>query len=152
MRQIKSGFLFVLTLGSIFYLYSAFQMDIGTVNEPNTGFIPVILGVITLIVSLLLLILTYKDADEKMFENIARQDKLRLLGYIIITIAFVPVFEMLGTIVAIFLLIFSLNKISGAKGWLSPVLLALVSAIIVFMVFYMGLDVPLPQGILEFMD
>lgn len=152
MRRLKSGFLFVLTLGSIFYLYSAFQMDIGTVNEPNTGFIPVILGVITLIISLLLLILTYKDADEKMFENIARQDKLRLLGYIIITIAFVPVFEMFGTIVAIFLLIFSLNKISGAKGWLSPVLLALVSAIVVFMVFYMGLDVPLPQGILEFMD
>ena len=152
MRRLKSGFLFVLTLGSIFYLYSAFQMDIGTVNEPNTGFIPVILGVITLIVSLLLLIITYKDADEKIFENIARQDKLRLLGYIIITIAFVPVFEMLGTIVAIFLLVFSLNKMSGAKGWLSPVLLALVSAIVVFMVFYMGLDVPLPQGILEFMD
>ena len=152
MRRLKSGFLFVLTLGSIFYLYSAFQMDIGTVNEPNTGFIPVILGVITLIVSLLLLIITYKDADEKIFENIARQDKLRLLGYIIITIAFVPVFEMLGTVVAIFLLVFSLNKMSGAKGWLSPVLLALVSAIVVFMVFYMGLDVPLPQGILEFMD
>lgn len=152
MRRLKRAFLLVLSLGSLFYLYAAFQMDVGNITEPGTGFIPAILGVVSLFASLFLLINTYKEADEKLFENNSRQDKLRLLGYIIVAILFVPIFEFLGTIVAIFLVILSLNKISGAKGWLSPVMLALVSALIVFFVFYKGLEVPLPQGILEFMD
>lgn len=152
MRLLKSSFLLLLTLGSVFYLYAAFQMDIGTRTEPDTGFIPVILGVISLIISLFLLRTAVKEADEKLFENNSRQDKLRLFGYIIISILFVPIFEMLGTIVAIFFLVLSLNKMSGAKGWLFPVLLSLASAIVVFVVFYMGLDVPLPQGMFDFME
>jgi hypothetical protein len=152
MRRLKRSFLLFLFLGSLFYLYSAFQMDVGTSTEPGTGFIPVILGVMSLMVSLLLLISTLKEAEGELFENNSSQDKLRLLGYIIVAILFVPIFEILGTIVAIFLVILSLNKISGAKGWVKPIALALISAIVVFVVFYKGLEVPLPQGILEFMD
>jgi hypothetical protein len=62
-------------------------------------------------------------------------------------VAFIPLFKILGSILSIFLIVFLLNKILGAKGWLQPLLLGLVFAGATWAVFVMALDVPLPMGI-----
>jgi ATP/ADP translocase len=61
---------------------------------------------------------------------------------------FIPLFQFLGSILSIFFVVFLINKILGAKGWLQPLLLASICAVVTYVVFVLALDVPLPRGIL----
>ena len=138
------------------YLYLALQMNMGTVLGPGPGFVPAVIGFLGLLISLTFLGInlwksrtgktqTSEEADD---EKIDRSGLKRFGGYLLTLILFILMFQYLGTLIAIFGLVLSLTKISGSKGWVKPLLLALLTSVCCYVVFNMLLSVPLPRGLI----
>lgn len=147
MRRAESVFALLVALLCAVYLFFSWKIKFGSMTEPEAGFMPVVLGVAGLIVSLALLAGSLQETVSKQAAEISREGKMRFIGCVAVCIIFIPVFEILGTIIAIFALALALTKILGSKGWLRPVLLATASSVIAYALFCIALDVPLPQGI-----
>jgi putative tricarboxylic transport membrane protein len=122
-------------------------MNIGTINRPGPGLVPVIIGIIGMLVSLSILITGLKKHTEEKKEKVGKKGLTTLISYIIACIAFLPLFEYLGSVIAIFILVLALSKFSGAQGWVRPILLAVLCSGISYTIFSIALGVSLPQGI-----
>lgn len=148
MRKAENVFSLGIALLCAVYLVFVWQMDdFGTINEPGAAFIPAIMGIVGLGISLSVWALSLgKSADGKA-EKISRDGLIRFFAYVVASLAFIPVFETLGAAVAIFVLVFVLAKILRTKGWMQPVVLAAASSVIAYVLFYIVLEVPLPRGI-----
>lgn len=147
MRTGESIFALFMVLLCAAYLFFSQKIDIGTMNEPEAGFMPVVIGVIGLLISSIILISNLKGQVVKKTEAISAVGMKRFIGCVIASILFIPVFNVLGTVVAVFALVLAMTKILGGQGWVRPIFLAAASSAIAYVVFIMILDVPLPLGI-----
>lgn len=157
MKKAQDFFIGFIGILCAIYLYLSAQMKFGTLAKPGPGFLPVFLGIAGIIISAALLIGDYLRAKKEpantkvkekkgLFEE-NREGKLRLIGYVVCVILFVPMFKYLGTLISIFLLVFALTKISGTKGYIFPVIFAALTSGIIYVSFVMFLKVTLPRGI-----
>lgn len=148
MRKVDNIFISFIALFCALYMFFSSKMKMGTINAPGPGFVPVALGGIGLLVSLILLVTNLKKAEDNS-EKVSKDGLLRFFGYLIASIVFIPIMEFLGTIISIFVLVFALAKISGAKGWTNPLLLSVIFTAAAFIVFDLILKVSLPRGIFQ---
>ena len=150
-------FIGFIALVCVVYLYLALQMEVGTVLKPGPGFVPAVLGVMGFVISLGFLgANVWKQKKQKEQEKTRPEDTeekidwngwKRFAGYLLTVIVFIPLFEHLGSLIAIFFLVLALTKISGSKGWIKPLILAALTSICCYVVFSRLLSVPLPKGI-----
>ncbi len=148
MRRAESIFSLAMAVVCLGYLHFVRDMeDFGSVTEPGAAFVPGVIGVLVLAISLYIFIGSLRSKEGAKAAKIPRDGLLRMLGYLVACLIFIPVFEMLGAYVAIFALVLVLTKILGAKGWVQPLGLAAASAVIAYVLFFTLLDVPLPRGI-----
>lgn len=133
------------------YLIYSMQMPFGSLRKPGQGFIPVILGVMGIIISLWLLLNCIRVKEKSHIENeeITKKGLLRFLGYVTSIIAYILFSEIIGTYISIFVLVLFLTKISGLKGWGRPIIIAAACAVTFYLLFAVALAVPLPNGFLE---
>jgi len=132
----------------VFYLVSSLRLDRGTMKETGPGFIPVILGIGSLVVVGLILRDSLKNIERRKTEEVSTEGKWRYLSCILACIIFIPLFEQLGPLVSVFALVLALTKVWGSRGWLKPVLLSAVSSAAVYIIFSTILEVPFPRDIL----
>jgi putative tricarboxylic transport membrane protein len=148
MRRAESVFALAVAVLCLGYLYFVWQMeDFGSVTEPGAAFVPGVIGVLVLAISVKILITSLLRADGGKAEKIPKAGLLRFIGYVVASLVFIPVFEILGAYIAIFALVLILTKILGSKGWIEPLGLAVASSVIAYVLFFTLLDVPLPRGI-----
>lgn len=148
MRKAESIFSMVIAILCLVYLFFIWQMDdFGAVTEPGAAFFPAVLGVVGLVVSLSVWMTSRKEKKDSQKGSVSKEGLKRFWSYVVASLIFIPVFETLGAYVAIFALVLVLSKILGGKGWVQPVGLAAVSAIIAYLLFFIVLEVPLPRGI-----
>jgi len=147
MRTGESIFSLFMVLLCAAYLFFSQKIDIGTMNEPGAGFMPVVIGVVGLLISSIILINSLKDQIVKRTETISAVGMKRFIGCAAASILFIPVFDVLGTVVAVFALVLAMTKILGEQGWARPIFLAAASSAIAYVLFIMILDVTLPLGI-----
>lgn len=150
MRKAESVFSLGMTILCGVYLYFVWQMDVGSFLEPGPGFMPAVVGIMAIAASALIFLGSLKGkGGAKPKEEAAGEGKWRFASLVAAIVVFIPLFNILGSIASIFLVVFALNKILGAKGWLQPLALALICAAATWAVFVLALDVPLPKGILQ---
>ena len=147
MRTGESIFALFMVLLCAAYLFFSQKIDIGTMNEPGAGFMPVVIGVTGLLISSIILIISLKEQVVKKAETISAVGMKRFIGCVAASILFIPVFKVLGTLIAVFALVLAMTKILGGQGWGRPIFLAATSSVIAYVLFIMILDVPLPLGI-----
>jgi putative tricarboxylic transport membrane protein len=135
-----------LVLVSLTYLLLAFRMEVGSITNPGSGFVPLLSGITALFASLILSIRRLRSNDEKT-ESITKDGLRRFLGYLITVILFIPLFRILGTVISIFGMVLALTKISGSKGWFLPIIMAVSCSALTYVIFNLILTVPLPKGI-----
>lgn len=149
-QALNNVFLGFLLFVCVFYLTDALKMEIGTVTNPDSGFLPVLIGGFSVGLSVVLLIKNItakKGKDQSESKDVASKGGiLRLLGFILILIIFMMSFITVG-IFMLFPLIVVLSKIFGFQGWRYPILLGAVFTLIIYGVFDKLLEVPLPTGI-----
>lgn len=132
----------------VFYLVSALKLNIGTIKETGPGFMPVLLGVGSVVVAGLILRNSFKSTESRKTEEVSKEGKWRYFSCILACIVFIPLFEQLGPLVSVFALVLALTKIWGSRGWLKPVLMSAMSSAAVYLVFSILLEVPFPRDIL----
>ena len=147
MRRPESVFALAVSVFCAMFLYFSWKIDLGSMDEPKAGFMPLLVGVMGLGTGLILFLSSLRDTEDKTAEPIPIDGKQRFIGCLLSSIIFIPVFEFAGASMGIFLLVLALTKVLGAKGWLQPIILAVMSSVIAYVLFFTILDVPLPRGL-----
>jgi putative tricarboxylic transport membrane protein len=127
----------------------AVQLPFGTLRAPQSGFWPSILGILLLLFSLI----HFGKAIEKRVEREnsfwSQSGAWKRIGLVAGSlIAFALVFEPLGYLLAVFLLMSFLLRIIKPMKWWLVVVVGLLSSVLSYLIFGVLLSTPLPSGIL----
>jgi len=119
--------------------------------SPGAGFFPFWLGTSLLILSLLLLLYNTILKSKEVKENPIPGKQALWRVFLIIFSLFVSIllFERIGFLIIMFLLIVFLLIFVEKYQWYSATLISVLMVFFVYSIFKIGLDVPLPPGILR---
>jgi putative tricarboxylic transport membrane protein len=136
-------------------LFVAGSLHIGLMRRgvPGPGFLPFFSGLALIFVSLFVLIpaLLQREKDENTEDFFPQRDSLRkILLVLVALIAFGIVMEYAGYLFTTFFFMFFVTWIMEPKRWLTFGLLALLTAVMSYLLFVVLLEVELPKGLLGF--
>ncbi len=139
---------FWLVIGLSFSIWSA-TYPIGSLYRPGPGFVPLILGILLIFLSLVLL---KKAKKSRSFPKVTFSSspggpkKVAYTALILILAAFL--FETIGYLLTIFLLVALLMRAVEPQSWRATLLTAFSAASAIYLVFDLLLKQPLPRGFL----
>jgi hypothetical protein len=146
--ELISG-VFWLGIGVFLSIWST-HYQIGNLIQPGPGFLPLILGILLILLSLILLaraimpsLVSERPSASSLFGG---WKKVAYTVLVLVLAAFF--FETMGYLLTFFLLIMFLMRGAGPQSWRKIFLVAFCSAIGVYLVFVLLLEQPLPLGLL----
>lgn len=150
MKRFEVGFAGFLLLVAVLYGGAALRMPRGDLGYPGPGFFPVVVGAFFVLTALGCLVQSLmagasSTADPGGGHRLSAETVqllLWLLGYAV-------TLEWLGFPFAIFLFTAAAARIFGWRRWLPVAGLALLLAVVSYVMFVSWLKVPLPMGILD---
>ncbi len=129
-------------------LEEASRLPFGTLRTPQAGFWPLILGVILTFLSLIHFGKTIKRRAEKGSPFWAEPGAWKKIGLVVVSlVGFGFLFEPLGYLISVFLLIGFLLRIVKPLKWRQVFVVALLSSVLSYLIFGSLLSTPLPSGI-----
>ncbi len=116
-------------------------------GQPGSGFMPLLLGVALAVLSVMLIVKhRHRDAEPRPFWE--RRAWLQPLLAVVITAVFIVVFDDVGAITSVAVLVTGWLWLVSKKSIAISVLTGVVTAGVVYVVFERLLDTPFPRGIL----
>jgi hypothetical protein len=148
-RDLISG-LFWFAIGLMLSIWST-SYQIGSIVQPGPGFLPLGLGLLIILLSIILLIGAIKSlrpVDRP--PSSSTGGAWKRVGYAVLVLMVTAFFfEKLGYLLTFFLLILLLMLgAAGRQNWKRILLVAILSALGVYVVFVRLLEQPLPRGLL----
>ncbi|MEW6114059.1 MAG: tripartite tricarboxylate transporter TctB family protein [Thermodesulfobacteriota bacterium] len=145
-------------VASIFWLlvgagliYEGYRAELGTLQEPGSGFLIFWMGIVIVGLSLLLLFITlFKPAPAE--EHPSPWFGPGLSKVLVISIAlllYAYALIPLGFLLTTFLFMFFLFKAINLQSWVVSISGAVISSLVIYLVFSCWLAVQLPEGILR---
>jgi len=128
------------------------RLPVGTFREPNSGLLPLIVGVLLSILSTALLIRSSLESfsrKEKPFWGEERKWH-KIVATVLALLLYTLSLERVGFLFATFLLMSFLFKPIGGRGWKFSLAGAIVTSSISYLVFKVFLKVDLPAGLWGF--
>ena len=125
------------------------RMPIGTLRTAGTGFFPLCLGVLLMLLSglfLLRLFLKTRRMPEKSSSGEIPGSSNQLVLFFGTMVLVTLLFNQLGYPLSSFLLMLALLRILGVKKWTFSLPLSFVTATICYFLFVQWLKIPLPKG------
>lgn len=147
-RDLISG-LFWLGIGILLSIW-AWTYQIGTLTQPGPGFLPLALGGLVTLFSLVLIGSTLKSRDQRRRKPVclfAGRWK-KVLGTILVLLMAGLFFEKIGYLLTFFFLSLLLMVIAGLRSWKQIVLVAVCTTLGIYLCFVLLLKQPLPTGLL----
>lgn len=131
----------LLCLGSAFYLYLSSRYPFLIGSYPSVGFMPVLEGIATFLLSLTMLVRRLR-AHLALAEDKANWRKFSfiLVGFLF----YVAVLNLLGYFFTSFLFLFYLLKVTDTAGWKLPFCIAFVSSTAFYLFFQKLLGLTMP--------
>ena len=131
----------------------AWSLGLGKVSEPQTGFMPFVVGLGIIVLAVLLLfessLALRKNRSLKL--SIWSEVNWRRILYMVVLLAgYAVLLRRLGYLIDTFLLMTLLVKSEEGSGWPGAVLSGLLISGISYLIFRVWLLVPFPEGILSF--
>jgi len=124
-------------------------MPIGTFRMAGTGFFPLCLGILLMVLSVLFLSKLFfqgKKVSVKR-EFVERHGSIKQLTFFFGTMVLVTLFfNRLGYPLTSLLLMVALLRILGIKRWGLNILISVVTAVGSYFLFVKWLDIPMPKG------
>jgi len=148
-RNLVSGTIFFLLASAL--LIASIGLGIGSLSNPQAGFMPCLISVLLLIFSLMLLWTAFKNRSvsvrlSTIWHHISWQKNLIA---VILLCLYLFVLPRAGYLPATFILMTALLLLNAIKLWIS-VLTVVLSVLISYGLFYYLLKTPLPRGIWGF--
>jgi putative tricarboxylic transport membrane protein len=140
---------FWLVMGVLLSIWAA-TYSLGSLFSPGPGFIPLILGVLIVLFSLILLGKSRRSETGPSASPGPSSDHWKKVVYTVLTlIAAALVVERIGYLFTIFLMVGFLMRGVEPQGWRATLLTAFFSALGIYVVFDLLLKQPLPRGLLR---
>jgi putative tricarboxylic transport membrane protein len=149
-RDLVSSIIWM-ALGGLFVV-AALREGLIRKGVPGPGFLPFLSGLALMFVSLFVLVpaLSQKEKDESS-DFFPQPDSLRKFLFAIAALfAFGVAMEYAGYLFTTFLFMFFMARLMEPKGWRTTTLLALLTAVLSYLLFVVLLEVQLPKGLLGF--
>jgi putative tricarboxylic transport membrane protein len=149
MKKIDVSSGIILLILSLVMLFEARKLDIGTLNLPKEGLLPVVLAILLFILSLVLIARSIggkKESAPSQKETGLWSPKR--IGAILGLLGLAVFFERVGYVISTFaFLVFLLGVIERQKWWMA-LTVASLSSLISYLMLGSLLDSPLPKGLL----
>ena len=134
----------LLLIFGIFYLNGARKLSFGNLVEPGPGWYPMILSLALLTMAVILLVTSMR-------QQMAWGSVINRIAVIsVILLCTVLVYEPLGYVLTMFLMMFISLRVLGTRNWITLILLSAILSGGTYWLFALVFFVPLPQGILPF--
>ena len=144
------GGLFFLLAGVFFSVYSQ-SVDIGTIEEPGPGFLPLWAGVLLSALSALLVVKTWFKAFEAGEPFFPEHDSWKRISMVVLAlICYNLLLVPLGFSLVTFLFVAFLMKCIFPQPWLKTVIAALLATAGARIIFINLLEIQFPKGLLGF--
>jgi putative tricarboxylic transport membrane protein len=149
-RDLVSSIIWM-ALGGLFVV-GALQLGLMRKGVPGPGFLPFLSGLALIFVSFFVLIPALRQGNEKKSDDFfPERDSLRKLLFALAALfGYGIALEYVGFLLTTFLFIFSTARLMEPKGWWTTTLLALLTAVLSYLLFVVLLEVQLPKGPLGF--
>ncbi|WP_434511371.1 tripartite tricarboxylate transporter TctB family protein [Desulfitobacterium sp. AusDCA] len=145
-----------ISLVTLLFLAEAIKLPFGTIQEPQSGFMPVVVGVALLVLSLTLagreIFFTTKQIEQDSIKE-PEQPKAKslltkpfILGICIFVYPFI--LDRLGFVVSTIPLLYISLRVMKYRSWLSSVIISIVTVGVLYYIFTNWFGVFLPEGIL----
>jgi hypothetical protein len=138
-----------LILFSIFIVIESRDYPLGTVDNPGPGFLPLLLGAVLGLMSILLLFKTLIKGRSRICDTSwpGRERFLKISVIFTGILLFTLFLEVTGYLLNIFLLFLILLRPVGRQKWPSSLGISIGAVLISYLLFDWWLRVPLPRGI-----
>jgi hypothetical protein len=141
------GFIWVALGGAL--CIGGSRLGIGALDRPESGFMSLFTGSLLVLLGLFLtLSKAFWESEKKEAEKISggTSQKARLYS-ILALILYASLLDLLGFLVATFLLLFFLFKILSPQKWLSPLFLSLMTVMLSYLLFHVWFRIDFPLGV-----
>ena len=149
-NSIISG-IFWLCAGLLFSIWST-SYHIGRITQPGPGFLPLILGILVILFSLVILRRGWAARGSKGTESaLFLPGRWKKVAYVVLILLFATFsFEKMGYLITVFLLIAFLMLGTELRSPKKVLLTAFLTALGVYLAFVLLLEQPFPRGFLRF--
>ena len=141
----KATLFFWLVTG-IYLAEESWRLDLGTLNQPGSGFFPFLASMLLFFLSLILLVQSGFEKKEKAQDK-SRANYRNIIFCLACLYVYAWIFEWLGFVPSTFLFIILLIKFIGKKSWILAILTGALTAILSYIFFGVWLQAALPRGI-----
>lgn len=142
----------IILAASLWYIFEALKMPMMAGKAPGAGWMPLLLGVVMGLLSILLLVTASRRPSSKdtkvewprgegMFNNVAI-----LVGLAVSVI----VLETAGYLLSTLVFLVVLMKILGKYSWKLSIAMSVIFSATMYWVFKIFLEIPLPSGLINF--
>jgi putative tricarboxylic transport membrane protein len=134
---------------SVLIFFLCVQLGIGKPQSPGPGFMPLLAAVLLFTLSLLTIVIENRGHAEDKAEKTALglEEIIKPSSLVISLLGYAFLLNILGYVIATFLLLFVLFSITELHKWRKNLVIAAVIAILSFVVFDKWLRVQLPDGL-----
>jgi len=143
LEKIVSGVLVVI---SLVYMFAAKDLAFGSFGQPGVGFMPIIVGYMGSGLSIInfISVMMKKPKNGEESDPLAQFDLVKLVKFVIGCAAYVLLLKYTGFLIATFLVLTYLLKVTEVKGWVLPVIISAGTSVGFYVVFQKMLGVLLP--------
>ena len=145
----SSGVWFLVGLG---FLFGGLRLGYGSLSTPGPGFLPSLIGGILSLLSILLFIVNVlaKNRLEGQVSFWKEKSSWRKVLFSFLSLIFYLIFlNYLGYIITTSLFSLYLFKFIGKRGWWVSILVAILASSVSWVIFSVGMEVPLPKGMIK---
>jgi putative tricarboxylic transport membrane protein len=130
----------LITVGSL-------RMPIGRLGEPGPGFLPLIVGILLVLMSLTLFInsLRLKMADQKVL-GMDRKEQFKVFTTTLSLIVYAVALRPLGFVLVTFILLVFLFRVIGELNWKVSITGPILTTLFFYLLFDVWLEVQFPLG------
>lgn len=143
--KIVAGIVWILL--AVYVCLEAFKLDIGTLTNPEPGFMPFICGVLIGLLGAVVVVAEWKNQKKVSVWGATSWGKIAAI--ILGIIAFALVVERMGYLLSLFFLMALFFKVLGSRNWMLVILYSFLSTLTIYLIFDVGLQVQFPRGILR---
>jgi len=131
----------------------AVRLRLGNLHRPGPGFLPFISGILLGVFGLILMFssvskVTGGDGESNGRKMWVKGNSKRLLLTLFALFAYALSFETLGFLIATFLFLFFLFKLTEPKRWVGPLVFSGMTVVLSYLIFCVWLKSTFPAGIL----
>lgn len=142
--------IFWLIFGLLLSLWAT-NYQIGSLTQPGPGFLPLVVGVLLILFSFILLGQGKKSSllKEGLLSSFLSREWKKVAYTVLIMLLATFLFEKIGYLLTVFLLIVLLMMVGELQNWKKILLIALITALGIYIIFVRLLEQPLPRGFLR---